>query len=777
MKRTWMALGGLLLAGMAHAALDDYYYTYDEIEHELDSLAAAHPTIMRVDSIGYAWESMRPIWSVKLSQNVDQELDKPAFWVNGQCHAEEILGVNISMAFIRELAHWGDLGHPNYTPFLQAMEIHVVPTNNPDGMDVVVTETDRTYRKNLHNFLPDHICQITPGIGNDSCGVDLNRNYPAWFEHGDPLWAVNADPEQFDYYRGPAPLSEPECNAIALQTERERFVAAVAYHSARTSTNHEIIIHPWEWEVGKTCPPRDYDMQQTLTRTMGDQISGENFEFYRNIAGGGRKGNHHNWIYSAYGAVGLLIEVGTQHDEGMQPQDSEEIQFIIDENLDGLYWLCRRIIGYQQDAPGLQLHVTDGEGAPLEARLRLEEVMHPDCAPYYRTDPQWGAYYRLLWPGTYTMALRKHGYVSQTFQQAIGNSAPTQVEVMLEELPRHAVDLDFTAYGGGSLNVERVELYDHGSDTTLVYEDLSSLTAELPEGVYTLKAISGSHISARVTLDLFGALSGSQVLYPRDGNEPNLDVALDQLEDFEQLGTNCGWVVEERFGEMAFNDTPGLWSADDMDCELRSIESFELAALVRDHTPGTLEFDYAWNLEGGRDSAFVVIHDMGMQQSENVIRLTGQRDRWEHAVVDLSPWTGSEISVGFRVKTDGTVHDQGLFVRNVRLSWNTEATDVADPVLPAGFALGVAPNPFNPRTTVSLQVPATHTGARLDLHLYDLLGRRVATLTQNEALDSGQLLLPLDGSGLASGVYILDAVVSQDGRRLFRENRRVALVK
>ena len=137
--RSMSVLLVLAFASIALATLDDYYYTNDEIRHELDSLAAAHPNVMRVDSIGYTWETNSPIWSVKLSQNVSQELDKPALWVNGQCHAEEILGINISMAFIRELAHWGDLGHPNYAPLLQALEIHVVPTNNPDGLDVVMS--------------------------------------------------------------------------------------------------------------------------------------------------------------------------------------------------------------------------------------------------------------------------------------------------------------------------------------------------------------------------------------------------------------------------------------------------------------------------------------------------------------------------------------------------------------------------------------------------------------------------------------------------------------
>ncbi|MCB9472442.1 MAG: T9SS type A sorting domain-containing protein [Candidatus Delongbacteria bacterium] len=778
--RSMSVLLVLAFASTALATLDDYYYTNDEIRHELDSLAAAHPNVMRVDSIGYTWETNSPIWSVKLSQNVSQELDKPALWVNGQCHAEEILGINISMAFIRELAHWGDLGHPNYAPLLQALEIHVVPTNNPDGLDVVMSEQDVTYRKNLHWFSPDGDCTIISGVGNDSCGVDLNRNYPAWFEHGDPLWAQNSDVEQYDYYRGPWPLSEPECEAVALQAERERFVAAVSYHSARTSTNHEIVIHPWEWEEGvKRCPPRDYTMMDNLTRGMADQIAGQEFEFYRNVAGSGRKGNHHNWIYREYGAVGMLIEVGLQEDAGMQPQNQETIDFIVDENLDGLYWLCRRIIGYQQDAPGLRLHTREaGSNTPLESRVRIEEVMHPDQVPFYRTDPTWGAYYRLLQPASYTLNVRKHGYQPVTQTINIAPTAPTSVNLSMTPLPRHTLDLSFESSSGQSLLLDVLELQDLDNDTTLTFHNQSDWSLELPEGNWRMVARNVYHVSNVSEFSLDSDMSLSPVLFPTGSQGAQIDAWLSQIEDFSQEGTGCGWVPVMLDEYPTFKDSADEFSPDDMDCLLLSTQQFELMAPVsRTQTAGVFEFDAWYALEGARDSSFVEIHPDG-GDPVRVMAFTGRATDWRHVTVDLGPWAGQLIRVGFRTRTDGSITDAGLLLRNVHLAWNGDAVAVEpEDGQPIAFALDVYPNPFNPSTTVSIQLPQVAAGATLVAGLYDLRGALVARVANLQGLSGSTFETHIDGTGLASGVYLLQVHVEKGGAVLFSENRRVTLVK
>ncbi len=61
------------------------------------------------------------------------------------------------------------------------------------------------------------------------------------------------------------------------------------------------------------------------------------------------------------------------------------------------------------------------------------------------------------------------------------------------------------------------------------------------------------------------------------------------------------------------------------------------------------------------------------------------------------------------------------------------------------------PNPFNPSTKISFELPNTQ---RVTLKVYDMLGREVATLMNNEFATSGVNNVTFDAANLASGVYI-----------------------
>ncbi|WP_158278662.1 alpha-amylase family glycosyl hydrolase [Rhodohalobacter mucosus] len=61
------------------------------------------------------------------------------------------------------------------------------------------------------------------------------------------------------------------------------------------------------------------------------------------------------------------------------------------------------------------------------------------------------------------------------------------------------------------------------------------------------------------------------------------------------------------------------------------------------------------------------------------------------------------------------------------------------------------PNPFNPGTTIRYVVPE-ESPVRIDV--YDILGRRVSTLVNNDLHPRGQFTINFDGSDLSSGVYI-----------------------
>lgn len=59
------------------------------------------------------------------------------------------------------------------------------------------------------------------------------------------------------------------------------------------------------------------------------------------------------------------------------------------------------------------------------------------------------------------------------------------------------------------------------------------------------------------------------------------------------------------------------------------------------------------------------------------------------------------------------------------------------------------PNPFNPSTTIAYQIPGTEF---ITLKVYDILGREVATLV-NEEKPAGSYETQFEGSGLTSGIY------------------------
>lgn len=83
------------------------------------------------------------------------------------------------------------------------------------------------------------------------------------------------------------------------------------------------------------------------------------------------------------------------------------------------------------------------------------------------------------------------------------------------------------------------------------------------------------------------------------------------------------------------------------------------------------------------------------------------------------------------------------------------ATSAEDPELPDALALAVYPNPVSQRATVAVEVP---TPGRVQLALFDALGRRVARVTDGDR-PAGRYEASVDVSGLPAGLYVLRADV------------------
>jgi beta-glucuronidase len=99
----------------------------------------------------------------------------------------------------------------------------------------------------------------------------------------------------------------------------------------------------------------------------------------------------------------------------------------------------------------------------------------------------------------------------------------------------------------------------------------------------------------------------------------------------------------------------------------------------------------------------------------------------------------------------------------------TGVEDHPSVTVPSAFGLDQNyPNPFNPISEIGLRIAEA---GHVSLKVYDLLGREVATLV-NEEKAPGSYLVRFDANGLASGVYFYRLIAGRYG-----ETRKMLLLR
>ncbi|GIW44930.1 MAG: hypothetical protein KatS3mg077_2212 [Candidatus Binatia bacterium] len=102
------------------------------------------------------------------------------------------------------------------TQLLRRAEVSIVPLLNPDGAQRVWDRAGWTSFR---------------GSRVTARGVDPNRNFPSVPIAGARAWNSSSRRTWSPYYSGPYPLSEPECLALARLCKRQRYCAAIHFHS------------------------------------------------------------------------------------------------------------------------------------------------------------------------------------------------------------------------------------------------------------------------------------------------------------------------------------------------------------------------------------------------------------------------------------------------------------------------------------------------------------------------------------------------------------------
>ena len=130
---------------------------------------------------------------------------------------------------------------PRITAIIDTTELWFVPVVNPDGYDLSFEPGRRLWRKNVRDNNGNG--QIDPGTTD---GVDLNRNSATHWGYDNEGSSPNP---ASDTYRGPAPASEPETQALDRLFARITPEFFINYHSAA-----ELLLYGIGWQVATPSP-------------------------------------------------------------------------------------------------------------------------------------------------------------------------------------------------------------------------------------------------------------------------------------------------------------------------------------------------------------------------------------------------------------------------------------------------------------------------------------------------------------------------------------------
>jgi carboxypeptidase T len=238
---------------------DADYHNYAEMVAEVQASAAAHPSIVKLFSIGASYEG-RELLAAKISDNVGQDEDEPEALFVGLYHAREHLTVEMQLYLLHLLAdNYGGAGQEQITGLVDSREIYLIFELNPDGGEYdIASGAYQFWRKNRQ---PNN-------AGSANVGTDPNRNHSyKWGCCGGSSFSPGSDT-----YHGVAPASAPEVAAIERFVNsrviggRQQIAVAITFH-----TYSELILWPYGYTFDALPPdmwPDDYAVFMALGQAM-----------------------------------------------------------------------------------------------------------------------------------------------------------------------------------------------------------------------------------------------------------------------------------------------------------------------------------------------------------------------------------------------------------------------------------------------------------------------------------------------------------------------------
>jgi hypothetical protein len=199
--------------------------SYDEaggIRDQLYAAASTNPQLVKLEVLGHTGQG-REIIAVKLTQGAGGIADgtRPAVLYSSTQHAREWISTEVNRRLMNYYIDGWRANDRDVRKLLQTTELWFILVANPDGYQYTF-DHERLWRKNLRDNNGDGQTQVGDG-------VDPNRNFPNHWGYDEE---GSSSIQSSDTYRGPAPGSEPETQAMKGLLDRVGFEFQVNWHSA-----------------------------------------------------------------------------------------------------------------------------------------------------------------------------------------------------------------------------------------------------------------------------------------------------------------------------------------------------------------------------------------------------------------------------------------------------------------------------------------------------------------------------------------------------------------
>jgi len=306
------------------------FHSYPQMIEKMRQVVSNFPGIAMLQDIGDSYEKTvdrggYDIWALKISDNVQEDEHNEAdVLFMAAIHAREVITSEIIMTFLDYLIDNYN-SDPYITHLVNNREIWLVPCVNPDGHEYVFTgdydggwstTNPLTWRKNKQDNNKSGLFE--PQYD----GVDLNRNFGFKWGYDDFGSSPFADN---DLYRGTAPFSEPESQAIRDFVKQHSFVISLMYHSYG-----RLWLYPWEYTDEQLPEP----VLNSFTALADSCVKYNGYEAGNSATGAiyNVNGGTDDWLFGEQGIFAFTPEVGSR-EQGYFWPDTSLIDILTGENL------------------------------------------------------------------------------------------------------------------------------------------------------------------------------------------------------------------------------------------------------------------------------------------------------------------------------------------------------------------------------------------------------------------------------------------------------------